>query len=258
MHSMDILNTITRQFLLFAHLLVFAFAIVTVIREDVALMIAQKVDAAKLKATAHNIALLLILLWFSGFALIIFDSGFDLTVIAAKPKLAAKITIVSLLTANGILLHYLAFPLLSTPQRSLRKTTMICTVLGVVSSVSWIYASFVGVSRLIAPLMNYMGYMGLYILALVFGMIVAMLVVRPHIERLLKGHHTELLLAIENALRNTCGSATYLMLDEETKRAYAYNPSAYAEMLASRIPQNMAEARAKYLRHVVPILHKND
>ena len=51
---MDMLTTTARQLLLFGHTLAFAFAIVAVFREDVALLRARRVDAAKLEATGSS------------------------------------------------------------------------------------------------------------------------------------------------------------------------------------------------------------
>ena len=82
----------------------------TVIREDVALFSAQRIDLLKLAQTGRAISALLDLLWVTGLILLVIDVGFYLTAVAAKPKLAAKLTGVCLLTANGALLHWLAFP----------------------------------------------------------------------------------------------------------------------------------------------------
>ena len=149
---MDMLTTTARQLLLFGHTLAFAFAIVAVFREDVALLRARRVDADKLEATGRTIARLLGLLWLTGAALILLDIGLDWSALANKPKLAAKLTVVSLLTANGLLLHWVVFPMLTKPQRSPGFASAVCAVVGAVSSVTWLFASFVGVARLIRTL----------------------------------------------------------------------------------------------------------
>ena len=182
---MRLINTVALQFLLFAHTLTFAFAIVAVLREDLALLRARRVDAARLHVAGRFIMRLLVLLWITGLALIALDVGFDLAAMANKPKLAAKLTVVSLLTANGLLLHWLAFPILTKPQRFPHQAATHCAALGAISSVTWLYASFVGVARLIAPAMSYTGFLALYVVGLVAGLVVAMVFVRPHVERLL-------------------------------------------------------------------------
>ena len=90
---MELLNAVARQLLLFAHALAFAFAIVTVIRQDVTLLMVRRIDAAKLKSTGHRIALLLGLLWITGASLIALDAT-DLRTLIAAPKMATKLVVV--------------------------------------------------------------------------------------------------------------------------------------------------------------------
>jgi hypothetical protein len=198
-----------RQLLLFAHLIAFAFALVAVVREDVSLLRSRRVDAAQLKATARTIFGLLTLLWITGIALIGLDVGFDPAVLAAKPKLAAKLTVALLLTANGCLLHWVAFPMLTKPQRWPGLSATVCALLGAISSVSWVFAAFVGVSRLIAPAMTYNGFLALYGFGLAGGLVVAMGYVWPHLVRLMRAANEE----IEEAWYSTFGPAVSL-LDE--------------------------------------------
>lgn len=58
-------------------------------------------------------------------------------------------------------------------------------MLGAISTVSWLFASFVGVARLIAPAMSYGGFLLLYLLSLLFGLGIAAVWVRPQLERML-------------------------------------------------------------------------
>lgn len=182
---MDMLTLAVRQLLLFAHLIAFAFALVTVLREDVALLKASRIDASHLAAASHNIVLLLTLLWLTGVALIGLDIGFDVNALIAKPKLAAKVTVAVLLTLNGMLLHRLAFPLLTADEPSPAKAAVVGSILGAVSSVTWVYVSFLGASRLIAPAMTFSRFIGLYLLSVMVGVAMSMFVVRPRLERAL-------------------------------------------------------------------------
>ncbi|MGF6700375.1 hypothetical protein OKW38_004987 [Paraburkholderia sp. MM5496-R1] len=182
---MNMLTITARQLLLYSHTLAFAFAIVRVLREDVALLTARRIDAVRLETTGRTIAGLLGLLWITGVAMILLGTGLHVAVLVSKPKLAAKLTVVCLLTANGLLLHRVAFPMLTTPQRRPRRAATICVLLGAISSVSWLYASFVGVARLIAPAMSYTGFLALYGVGLVGGIGTALAVARPRVERLL-------------------------------------------------------------------------
>ncbi|MBX3687656.1 MAG: hypothetical protein KF909_16085 [Rhodocyclaceae bacterium] len=181
---MEITN-VGRQLLLFGHVLIFAFAIVTVLREDFALFRARRIEPVALEATGRTMSWLLALLWISGGSLILLDSGMDLALLATKSKLATKLTVVSLLTVNGLLLHWVAFPMMTRPQRLPGLAAGVCATLGAISSVTWVYASFVGVARLIAPSLSYAGFMDLYLAALAIGVATALIVVRPRIAAML-------------------------------------------------------------------------
>jgi hypothetical protein len=186
---MEMLTTTVRQLLLFGHTLAFAFAIVTVIQEDWALLRARRIDADRLEAVGRKMARLLLLLWMTGVALVLLDQGSSWDLLMTKSKLAAKLTVVSLLTVNGLVLHGLVFPMLTQPHRrrgtELAVCAGVCACVGAISSVTWLFASFLGVARLIAPSMTYSGFLGLYGLSLVVGVVVALMVVRPQIERLM-------------------------------------------------------------------------
>ena len=246
------LTTAVCQMLLFAHTLAFAFAIVAVLREDLALWGARRVDAVRLAAVSRNITQLLVLLWITGLGLIALQSGFAMSVLL-KPKLAAKLTVVCILTLNGVLLHWVAFPLMTQPQRSPRQAANICTALGSISSVTWIYAAFVGGARLIAPAMSYCGFLALYLVSLMGGLGVGLWAVRPRLLKILKRCAAPER-QIELALRSTLGRAARLMLDETTRQAFKGQPAAYVEALTERIPATMLDARAEFLLRVQPVL----
>jgi len=182
---MDMLTVAARQLLLFAHLIGFALAFAAILREDMALLSAQRVDAQKLVAAGRTIAWMLGFLWVTGIGLLLLEFGWDLTALASRPKLLAKLAVVCVLTLNGALLHRLALPALAGPVHSPRRAATLCAVLGAVSSVSWLLASFMGASRLIAPWMSLGGFLALYVAGLCMGLLVALTLVRPRVERLL-------------------------------------------------------------------------
>ena len=181
---MELLIAVARQLLLFAHALAFAFAIVTVIRQDVALLMIRRIDAAKLKSTGHRIALLLGLLWITGASLIALDAT-DLRTIITAPKMATKLVVVSMLTLNGVVLHWVAFPLMTQPQTRPRFAATICVLCGSISFVTWLYAAFLGVGRLIAPRMDFSAFMGLYGVGLAAAIGIGVLAIRPRLESLI-------------------------------------------------------------------------
>nr|WP_315463458.1 hypothetical protein [uncultured Rhodoferax sp.] len=182
---MDLFTTAVRQLVLFAHTLVFAFAIVAVFREDVALLTSRRINSRQLKVTGRTMAWLLGLLWLTGGALILLEPSMTWEGLFAKPKLMAKLTVVSLLTLNGLLLHWIVFPMLTQPQRRPDFASLVCVIVGTVSSVSWVFASFVGVARLIAPAMSYIHFLTLYLVSLSIGMVVGLSFVRLRIRGLM-------------------------------------------------------------------------
>ncbi len=166
-----------RQALLFAHTLAFAVALGAVLREDLALLSARKVALPRLRAVARLLTRALIALWLTGLGLVVADIGFDAAAIAASPKLTAKLLVVSALTLNGLALHRLAFPAL---QRAGGALPVLPVLLGAISTASWVVATFIGVSRLVAAQLDLGDYLLLYGLALLTAVAVALWLVRPH------------------------------------------------------------------------------
>ncbi|MDM0119844.1 hypothetical protein [Variovorax arabinosiphilus] len=240
------------QALVFCHTLAFAFAVVTVAREDLALLSADYVDAARIQSTGRQLVILLGLLWLTGGALILLDVGSNLAALAGRPKLLAKLSVVSLLTINGLLLHHFAFPMLTRPVQDFRRAALVCVTLGSISTVTWVYAAFVGVARIIAPTMSYGAFMALYALVLASGLAFGLAVLLPRIEQLLARHaQQDSADGVEAALRLTMGPASYFMLDDITQVARRTSTATeYATALASRFPPSMQDQRATFMRRV--------
>lgn len=175
--------TLIKQGVLFAHLLFFAIAVGEILRADWRMFRDNVIDQHALEATARVVAFALAGLWASGLALVYIDTGFDPALIAEKPKLIAKVVVVLALSANGALLHTVAFPMLRGGMVANRHSAQICSALGAISTVSWLYAAFVGVARVIAAKMTLVDFLALYGLGLAMGIGVALLVVAPSLER---------------------------------------------------------------------------
>lgn len=182
------LTLVARQLLLFAHIVAFAIAFAAVAREDWRLIQPGPIDRASLQATATVVKWGLIALWLTGLAMVYVEIGFDASELLNRPKLLSKIVVVTALTGNGALLNFVAFPCLSRGTDRLRSAAMMCSLLGAFSTVSWIYAAFVGSARLIAPQMTVTAFLGAYGVALALGMAVAAALVAPMVERRLAGH----------------------------------------------------------------------
>jgi hypothetical protein len=177
--------TIVRQLLLFSHAIAFAFAVVTVLREDVALLTTQCVDVERIEASGRTMVRLLAALWLTGIALIVLQRAIDPASALLSPKLAAKLSVVVVLTFNGLLLHELAFPRLARPHGRVPGAATICTILGAVSTTTWLFASFLGLARWMPASTSYGQFMTLYAIALALGLMVALAVVRPRLEAML-------------------------------------------------------------------------
>lgn len=184
----EFLVPLIRQSVLMLHLFAFAFAFVLVARADIAMLRGQYQEGRyDLGRDAVYTAWLLGLLWVSGVALIGLGIGFDVAAITANGKVFAKVTVVSILTINGIFLHLYAFPVFADKQgKASSVRLLICTILGAVSSVSWFCASAFGAARVVAPWLGYQHFMLFYGTCLAAGLFVAILFVRPVLRRQLE------------------------------------------------------------------------
>jgi hypothetical protein len=170
---------LVRQALLFAHLVAFAIAFAEIARGDLRLLREPVLDLDALERTARVASLTLLALWLTGLGLVALDTGFDPVAIAARPKLVAKLLVVTVLTGNGILLHRFAFPSLAARSGQSRTSVALIAALGAISSVSWTYAAFVGSARLIASSMSLEAFLALYGIGLLAGVTTALLAVTP-------------------------------------------------------------------------------
>jgi len=176
---------IARQALLYGHMIAFALAIGTIIKEDVHLLRAKRIDSASLLATAKLVRWLLLTLWVTGVPMVIMDIGTDVSLLLGKPKLLAKLIVVGALTLNGIILHFVVFPMVTGKPQNPNRAATIAAALGAVSITSWLYASFVAVARIVTPYLSLHNFVILYLLALAIAVSFAIMFVRDRLERLL-------------------------------------------------------------------------
>lgn len=102
-----------------------------------------------LHATQRTMTATLLALWATGLALVAWAASLDPNALLNE-KLWMKLVTVACLTVNGVVLHRFAFPLLagSLPLLALPwRQRLGLTLCGVMSSVSWLYASFLGIAR---------------------------------------------------------------------------------------------------------------
>jgi hypothetical protein len=187
---------LARQALVYAHIIAFALALTTILKEDVRFFRRERIDAASLLASAKLVKWLLLVLWATGIPMVIMDVGTDVSLLLSNSKLVAKLIVVAALTLNGILLHFIAFPILIGKANPIRGATIAAT-LGAVSTTSWLYASFLGASRIVAPYFSLYDFVILYLLGLVIAVLVAILLVRDRLERSLKSSYNSARLSAE-------------------------------------------------------------
>jgi len=184
------ISIIARQALLYGHIIAFALALATILKEDVRLLRAQRIDSTSLLATAKLVKWVLLALWVTGVPMVMMDIGTDVSLLLDKPKLLAKLVVVGTVTLNGILLHLVAFPMITGKPQNPNKAATIAATLGAVSTTSWLYASFVGAARIVAPYFSLYDFFIFYLLVLAIAVPLAILVVRGRLQRLLMSSYS--------------------------------------------------------------------
>src|SRR5246127_3531163 len=107
------ISSFARQALVYGHIIAFALALATILKEDARILRAKRIDSASLLASAQLVKWLLLALWATGIPMVMMDVGTDVSLVLDNPKLVAKLIVVAALTLNGILLHRVGFLLLT-------------------------------------------------------------------------------------------------------------------------------------------------
>jgi hypothetical protein len=217
------MNEFLRLMLLYVHLIAFAVTVSAILLEDFWLVTRgfHAEHLARLQATAQFVLPGLLVLILTGIGMCALDFGTDWSALATRPKLLAKFSVVGLLVANGVLLHHLAFPALQRGTAKPRRMAILLCLLGAVSSVSWLYAGFLGIARPLAGRLQWHEFMTIYLLLVSTGFSVALLLTGPELVRFLGTHvrqrrgrsqHSELqvtqpLAGDDHAVRRTASTA---------------------------------------------------
>ena len=177
-----------RMVLVFGHLLALLIATAGVCFADYSLFAGRRIDAGLLGTASRLVIAALSVLWLTGLGIVWIDTGFDTAELVTRTKLLANLTVGLALTLNGVALHHLAFPRLVTPQRNVQRAALVPTLLGAVSTSSWLFAMFVAASHSMASVLSYRDYLTLYASALTVGTAIAMVWVRPRlVEQMRQG-----------------------------------------------------------------------
>ena len=144
-----------KTFIVYAHLLSACVAVGILLIQDLALAKSKgtplSTTAVKdLTKSAEIMFMALIALWMSGLTLVLIGYIDNPQEYLMNPKLWAKFTVVAILTLNGILLHYFSFPRVTSRRGLLGLPTLeqiLVTLTGALSTVSWLFACYLGIAR---------------------------------------------------------------------------------------------------------------
>lgn len=192
------LRGFSRLLLVCGHLAGFGLAAISVAFGDYAIFSGKQVNKALLQRAASGATLALLLLWATGVALIGMDFGFDVSVIFSNNKLLAKVTVVTVLTVNGLALHWFAFPRLLRHHDNCKVVALVATLLGVLSAATWVFAAFLGVVKPQVLPLSYSGFMLLYGLAVGAAGLVALVSVWSKLQRRLGENRSGENLSVQN------------------------------------------------------------
>ncbi|WP_039916351.1 hypothetical protein [Cellvibrio mixtus] len=144
-----------KTLIVYAHLLAACVAIGILLIQDLAL---AKSKGARLSETAIReltksadiMFMALVVLWISGLALVLVGYIDNPQQYLFNEKLWAKFTVVSVLTLNGIALHYFSFPRMISSRGLLGQPAIeqiLMALTGAISTVSWLFACYLGIAR---------------------------------------------------------------------------------------------------------------
>lgn len=172
-----------RMLLIFIHILAIVAAGIGIAFGDYAIFSGEGIDTPLLRKAGKVVTIALCALWASGLAVIGIDTSFLYAELANKPKLLAKLTVVGVLTINGIALHFVAFKRFENSSSNTTNAMLVPALLGGLSAVTWIYAAFLGLAKPVAARLGYAGLMSLYGMAVLLGTIVALGLVKPRLAQ---------------------------------------------------------------------------
>lgn len=170
-----------KTLIVYAHLIAACLAVGNLLMQDLAILRFKGNPLTffakeSLRQSAFIMICSLVLLWCTGLALVLLGYMEDPTRYLNNQKLWAKISVVVLLTINGIALHFYSFPRVVSPigiiGLSLPQQTIVALT-GVVSSVSWLYACYLGIARNWNYTQGYWSIMAFYTIFMIIGFYIA-------------------------------------------------------------------------------------
>lgn len=147
--------SIMKTFIVYAHLLAACVSIGILLIQDLALAKSRgkALSSAAVKdliKAADIMFVALVVLWISGLTLVLLGYLEDPQRYLMNEKLWAKFAVVAVLTLNGIALNYYSFPRITCARGFLSipgVEQILVALTGAISSVSWLFACYLGIAR---------------------------------------------------------------------------------------------------------------
>lgn len=146
---------------------------------------------ADLRTAADIMFLALIVLWVTGLALVVVGYLENPQQYLMNQKLWAKFTVVSILTLNGLFLHYFSFPRVISRPGLLGRSPLeqsLVAITGAISSTSWLFACFLGIARIWNYTADYR-----FVMLVYAALVTAAIIVACNVMRSLRAHEPPLL-----------------------------------------------------------------
>ena len=139
---------ISRSILVFVHLMFFSGAIVLVMLTDF-FIFKNGVSEPLIHGVARYVLTLLLGLWITGLLIVLFDTGFQISLILSNSKVSIKFVCVFVLTLNGMALHMVGLQMLTSKGRMSRPQAIVLCVMGALSTTNWLLAGFIGSANML-------------------------------------------------------------------------------------------------------------
>jgi len=174
---------LVRSLLIFMHLAAMIAAGISIAFGDYAILRHRPVNRNLLIKSSRAVTWSLVALWITGLSIVSLDMSTVALTLAKAPKLQAKLTVVTILTLNGFLLHRYTLTALGGRHSPTEQQVRLAAILGAVSAASWGYAMFLGVAKAWTPILGVTGFLTLYMIGLAVGITVSLRWVRPMLMR---------------------------------------------------------------------------
>lgn len=179
-----------KTLVVYAHLLAACVSVGILILQDSALAKSRckAMTPAAIKdliKAADIMFVALVVLWITGLSLVLLGYLENPQQYLMNEKLWAKFTVVSVLTLNGILLHFFSFPRVTCRQGLLGISKLeqnLVATTGAISTTSWLFACYLGIAR---P-WNYSASYE-FVMCIYAGLIIGAVVVAWEVLRILRG-----------------------------------------------------------------------